>query len=149
MEEKLMEEVNFEEGDEVFDLACGNGYVKEIHPDYKSLPYPVKVRFESGKTAIYTLGGLYYTTNVNRSLFHGHNLEVTVKEKKPIREKPSWVFVYELMDRPAVSSAYNSADACHLSEEAYKALGYPILQSTFKLNRGVEKNGLQGWRRGY
>lgn len=80
-----MNELDFQVGDVVTCILHGEGHVSHINNNiritFPVLPIDIK----------YTKKGKLYHNKYNkrRTLFHGHNLEVKVNEKKPNRYK--WV----------------------------------------------------------
>ena len=108
--------LDFQEGDAVYDLMFGNGYVFWVNYSHRIFVAFTEDKEEamvhkeaeqdeySTNVGEYTYTGQileYITTeedsillpeHVHRTLFHGHDLKVHVSEKEPVRYK--WVNVY-------------------------------------------------------
>lgn len=93
----------FNVGDEVYCLGGGNGVVIGIN---KSHCMPVNVKFSGGSTNTYTLDGKIYQNDINKILYFGHDLIVTVSEPQY-----EWQVTYALNSKHYMSDAfYKSVD---------------------------------------
>jgi len=103
-----MEDLDFRVGDKVYDFIEGNGVVAPCTDEL----YPIKVIYESGEFNNFTKDGKLWL-NEKRTLFHGHNIEVIIKEEMPIRTKIKWVFVYLTKNGSATCSGfYDTKEEC-------------------------------------
>ena len=124
-----MENIGFGIGNRVFDSRFGNGVIVSIGGTKN---YPIGVSFKKARTVWYTTKGFYSTEDENRSLFHGHDLEIIVKEKLPTPRCVQWIFLYVLKGIVETSATYNTETEC------FKAMknasrGYPIIKEPFKI----------------
>lgn len=104
---------DFREEDKVYHLWRGNGVVGTIDKD---LALPLGVKFEDGTWGWYSLEGMQSQGQV---LYHGQDLEVTVKEQPPVRKVSRWIFVHIVFGTPETSAMYQTEAAC------YVAMGQP------------------------
>jgi len=85
-------DLDFIEGDKVYSFQFGNGVITAINPkNYKKC---LRAEFKDKFYCHYTVNGKYHNSDVIRSLYHGHDLNIQVNEKKPIRKVDKWVFLY-------------------------------------------------------
>jgi len=126
-----MKNVEFRKGDKVFDLSKGNGIVDKINK--ADSPYEVIVYFGSGVIESYTADGLHITRDKNRMLYHGHDLEVIVKEKPPVRKQTYWIYLYVHNNNAEASSLYSTQTECFGGMKAAQGEGYGIIKEPFKI----------------
>lgn len=116
------ENYNFLPGDKVFSLEFGNGLVSEIEPSGEYDPgSDVWVKFNglAGSDNAYSFDGQRFGDGL-RTLYHGHDLEVIVKEKPPTRENEHWLCVYHDLKNTNIARSiiYSSyAEAIEKSKE--------------------------------
>lgn len=83
---KKKKDLDFQIGDKVFDPMFGNGIVSKF---YDNAFGGILIHFFDYEDSIeYSKSGILTEDEINgiyRTLYHGHDLEVIVKEKKPIR----------------------------------------------------------------
>lgn len=126
-----MKNVEFRKGDKVFDLSKGNGIVDKINK--ADSPYEVIVYFGSGVIESYTADGLHITRDKNRMLYHGHDLEVIINEKMPVRTKEAWVFVYKNdLGKKLTSIPFDTEVQCIQAMSFHKD-GYTIITKPIKI----------------
>jgi len=94
----------FRVGDEVFSLSSGNGIIVSIINDSR---HSITVKFfSSGEHGVRTMNGKLWDSRKRRDLYHGHDLEVSVKEKLPVRPKKTreaWVVLTSTYDPGHIS----------------------------------------------
>lgn len=72
---------NFKPSDPVFDVVKGNGYVSNIRKSLDKTRDVVSVFFENSNShGHYWMDGRAQSTDLIPSLYHGHNLQVNIKE---------------------------------------------------------------------
>lgn len=89
-----MEKPDFQVGDKVTCLIYGEGVISAIYYPLNNFIYPIHVSFKNyidPSLPYYTIEG-QLDMDANRTLYHGHNLKITVEEKRPKRWP--WVNVY-------------------------------------------------------
>lgn len=121
---------DFRVGDKVFDDRFGNGVVVR---EFRGGEYPVRVAFEKGARANYTVQGFLLKSDRYRSLFHGHDLE-PIKEKLPVRTKVYWMYIY--IDRHrgmTTSSIHVKYDNCMAAMRDHQARGCQIVKGPFEI----------------
>jgi len=102
-EEKAKTVPEFQVDDKVFSLLHGNGVIKEI---LSTGIYPIMILFPKNTLRTRTIDGKFNTNNIDRDIYHGHDLEVVVKEKLPIRAKKTrkaWVVLTSTYDHGCIS----------------------------------------------
>lgn len=105
IKKESVENCDFRVGDDVFDICCGNGKVVSTKKRYPTDKYNIGVDFYNGKEKAYTEAGKNLDKDLFRSLYHGHDLNVTVDEKKPVRYVERWGFIY-ILDNGKIKSKF-------------------------------------------
>lgn len=103
----------FNVGDKVFDIRKGNGTIVRIS-SYGG--FPLVVLFNDAEL-IYTHDGKVYDTDLGQSLYHGHDLIVTVGEPKY-----EWQILYKHINKDCWSL---SGDFYKTIDDFIKVLPYP------------------------
>jgi len=86
-EDALKNKRKFKIGDKVTVLIRQHRKITNIMDDVMN--YPICIEMEDGKEITCTSEGKMLNQNTYRSVFHGHDLEIEVKEKFPIEE--NWI----------------------------------------------------------
>lgn len=108
----------FKVGDEVFDLHKGNGEVCALNG---SAPYIVAVKFKTHVSETYTIHGNLHFSDISPSLYHGHDLIVTVTEPEY-----EWQFIFKnikSMEFQMSGLHYKSSDSICFDEEVLELYG--------------------------
>jgi len=120
----------FRVNDKVYDLDHKNGYVREIKEDGV---YRIKVSFSNNnKILIYTIDGRASEMDTHRSLFHGHDLEIVVKEILPLRPTEVWVVIcHSLNEDKMYNKIFKGEDSKEKADHFYntnknRALASPV-----------------------
>ena len=99
----------FKLGDEATCILEGRGVVSGVieHSSF----YPIRVKFESGKSGGYTSTGKSLVTNMKPSLYHGHG-EIKIEFIKDKEIKYEWQWLYMYIDTNAFDTTnfYKNSD---------------------------------------
>ena len=140
-ESKTMKNLDFKKGDKVYSLQFGNGIVTEIKPkEYKE--HVIRVKFKDND-CLYNYNGKYNDSEVIRSLYHGHNLNVQVDEKMPIRKVNKWAFLYfcPTNQEPRISKQYDTKFDCEAGIfNAVNFFSFTVLSEPIKIQEINTKN---------
>jgi len=132
-ENKTMGSLNFRVGDKVWSIQYGNGIITTTKSNFKQLP--IEVKFKE-ITYAYTTQGKITRKDITRDLYHGHNLNIEVDEKLPIRKVDKWVFLYtdDTEQEVNVSKHFVTETACEAGMyRATYVLDFTVLSKPIKI----------------
>jgi len=112
----------FQVDDKVFSLMHGNGVIEKI---LIAGSYPIAISFSKGKVGVRSIDGKFSINDIGRDLYHGHDLEVIIKEKLPVRIKTThetWVVLW--FDKNNGEAYGRKCEGSQSKEEAQKTYDF-------------------------
>lgn len=127
-----MEDLCFMVGDKVFTTRFGNGVVDKVGGQGFG-SYTVRVKFKEAGIVWYTPQGFYHTSDTERSLFHGHDLKISMVEKLPVRKQVYWIYLYVWNNVVETSALFFTEEDCYASMQILRDGGNSVIKEPFKI----------------